>query len=464
MLTKQQLETLLTLAMKSEADFAEIFEEETYAESISLVNEDVEDINRSQRAGAGVRLYKGTSSVYGYTDEMDMGVLKELVQDLREAIGLQEKGEEVVLENARKAENISPVAVDPFQVSDQEKIELLLKAEKAAKEADERIFKVTSGLSYSHQDVQIANSKGVFVQDERARSRMRVAAYAKEGDNIQSGSSAPGASQGLEYFQGDHSPEKIGQEAARVATVLLRAKKAPSGVMPVIIDNGFGGVIFHEACGHSLEATGVARNQSVFAGKKGQKIASSKVTAIDDGTIPGAWGSQNVDDEGNPQQRRVLIQDGVLTEYMIDQLNSRRMNAVSSGSGRRESYKYEPTSRMSNTYIAPGTDKKEDMFKDIEFGLYCRSMNGGSVNPNTGEFNFGVNEGYLIENGKITDPVVGAMLIGSGAEILQNIDMVSDNLELAPGMCGSISGSVPTNVGQPAIRVKSITVGGTDSE
>ena len=464
MLSKKQLESLLTLAMKSKADFAEIFEEETKSESISMVNDDVEDINRTVRAGAGIRLYKGNSSVYGYTNEMDEQSLEEIINDLRDAIGKEEDGPVIVLNEKTMAENISPVEIDPFESEDEVKIGMISEAIKGARDAGEKIFKATAGLSSIHQEVQIANTEGLFKGDVRKRSRLRVSAFAKEGTNVQSSGSAPGASQGLEYFVGEHVPYKAGQEAARVAQVLLRAKKAPSGVMPVIIDNGFGGVIFHESCGHSLEATAVAKNMSVFANKKGEMIASEKVTAYDDGTMPGEWGSQNMDDEGNPQQKRILIKDGVLTQYMVDRLNGRRMNTPSSGSGRRESYKYEPTSRMSNTFIAPGTDKKEDMFNDIKFGLYCKSMGGGSVNPNTGEFNFGVNEGYLIEDGKVTDPVIGAMLIGSGAEILKNIDMVSDNLELAQGMCGSVSGSVPTNVGQPAIRVKSITVGGTDHE
>ena len=191
-------------------------------------------------------------------------------------------------------------------------------------------------------------------------------------------------------------------------------------------------MIFHEACGHSLEATSVAKNQSVFSDKIGEKIASSCVTAIDDGTIPNAWGSENIDDEGNPQQKRVLIKDGILENYMIDQLNGRRMHRKSTGSSRRESYKYEPTSRMSNTYIAAGTDRFEDLFKGIKKGLYARKMGGGSVNPQTGEFNFAVNEGYMIEEGKITYPVKGASLIGNGKDILMNIDMVSDNVERAP--------------------------------
>lgn len=268
---------------------------------------------------------------------------------------------------------------------------------------------------------------------------------------------------GLEFFE-TTNPESIGEEAARIALVLSQAKPCPSGKMPVIIDNGFGGVIFHEACGHSLEASAVAKNQSVFAGKLGQQIASSKVSAIDDGTIPNAWGSENIDDEGTPQRRRVLIENGILKSYMIDRLNGRRMNMESTGSSRRQSYKFEPTSRMSNTFIAPGTDSFEEMLKGVEKGLYAKKMGGGSVNPQTGEFNFAVQEGYLIEDGKITDPVKGASLIGNGAEILMNIDMVGDNLERAQGMCGASSGSIPTDVGQPRLRVSSITVGGTANE
>ena len=241
---------------------------------------------------------------------------------------------------------------------------------------------------------------------------------------------------------------------------MVNAGYCPAGVMPVAIDNGFGGVIFHEACGHSLEATGVAYGRSQFAGKLGQKIANEKVTAIDDGTIPGAWGSINIDDEGTPAQKNVLIENGVLKSYMIDKFNGRRMGMPSTGNARRQSYAYTPTSRMTNTYIAPGTDKNEDIIASIEYGLYCKEMGGGSVNPVTGEFNFAVSEGYMIRNGKICEPVRGASLVGKGSQVIQDIDMVGTDLEMGQGMCGSSSGSVPTNVGQALIRVSSITVGG----
>ena len=230
--------------------------------------------------------------------------------------------------------------------------------------------------------------------------------------------------------------------------------------MPVVMDNGFGGVIFHEACGHSLEATSVARGNSVFCGKLGTRIGSEKVTAYDDGTIPGAWGSLNINDEGEPTRRIKLLDKGVLTSYMIDKLGSRRMNMPSTGSGRRESYRFAPTSRMTNTFIAPGQDENSDIIASVENGLYAAKMGGGSVNPVTCEFNFAVLEGYLIKNGRISTPVRGATLIGRGDEILFNIDMVGRDMTMGQGMCGSESGSIPANVGQPMIRISSISVGG----
>ena len=252
----------------------------------------------------------------------------------------------------------------------------------------------------------------------------------------------------------------MGIHAAKQAMVNLSADYCKADKLPVAIENGFGGVIFHEACGHSLEATSVGIGMSEMCGKLGQKIANEKITAIDDGTIPNAWGSVNVDDEGNPTQRNVLIENGVLKSYMVDRLGSRRMGMPMTGNSRRQGYTYEPTSRMTNTFIDNGPDKNEDIIASIEYGLYAKEMGGGSVNPLTGAFNFAVREGYMIRNGKICEPVRGASLIGTGSQILQDIDMVGQNLATGQGMCGSSSGSVPTDVGQPLIRVKSITVGG----
>lgn len=231
--------------------------------------------------------------------------------------------------------------------------------------------------------------------------------------------------------------------------------------MDVVMGNGFGGVIFHESCGHALEASAVSIGLSVFANKKGQQIASELVSAVDDGTIEGGWGSGNIDDEGNPTQRNLLIKNGVLNSYLVDDFNGRRMNEKGNGATRRESYAFEPTSRMSNTFILAGKSTPEEIIRATKFGLYAKSMGGGSVNPATGEFNFAVIEGYMIEDGKVTYPVKGATLIGSGKEVLMNIDMVGNDLLRAQGMCGAASGSIPADVGQPTIRVKDITVGGS---
>ena len=228
----------------------------------------------------------------------------------------------------------------------------------------------------------------------------------------------------------------------------------------MVIDNAFGGVIFHEACGHSLEATSVAYGTSQMAGKLGQQVANEKVTAVDDGTIPNAWGSIDFDDEGTPSRRNVLIEKGILKGYMIDKFGGRRMGMEPTGNARRESYAYVTTSRMTNTFLLDGEDRNEDIIASVEYGLYAKDMGGGSVNPATGGFNFAVKEGYMIRNGQVAEPVRGASLVGTGSEILMKIDMVGQNLRRAQGMCGSRSGSIPTDVGQPMIRVSSITVGG----
>ena len=333
----------------------------------------------------------------------------------------------------------------------------------SAKDYSNYISQVNVTYLDKDQKILIANSDGLYTEDRRVRTRLGISAVASNGSEKQTGFEGPGRLKGFEIFE-EIDPEYYGKEAARVAHTMLHAKNCPAGNMTVAIDNGFGGVIFHEACGHSLEATSVAKGNSVFSDKLGQQIASSKVTAIDDGTLQNHWGSANIDDEGNLTQKNVLIENGILKSFMVDKLNGRRMGMKATGSSRRQSYKFAPTSRMTNTYIAAGKDNPEDIIKSIQYGLYAKKMGGGSVNPVTGEFNFAVSEGYIVKNGQIQEPVRGASLIGKGSEVLMNIDMVGNNLKQAQGMCGSVSGSIPTNVGQPMIRVKDITVGGRTEE
>ena len=326
-----------------------------------------------------------------------------------------------------------------------------------------QLLKVLLVYLKKKQHVLIANTEGTLVEDTRVYTRLFVRAVASNGHEMQTGSHGPGAHQGFEFIE-DLDLNFYASDAARQAVTMLNAGLCPSKKMPVVIDNGFGGVIFHEACGHGLEASSVSKGLSVFSNKLGEQIANPLVTAIDDGTIPNAWGSLNIDDEGTPTQRKVLIENGILKSYMIDKLNGRRMNMPSTGSGRRQNYRFAPTSRMTNTFIAEGPHTREEIIANTEYGLYAKSMGGGSVNPGTGDFNFAVNEGYIIRNGKIAEPVRGATLIGNGPAILHQIDMVGKNLARAQGMCGAASGSIPTDVGQPILRVKEITVGGAKGE
>lgn len=347
-----------------------------------------------------------------------------------------------------------------MDVSGERRRALVREACRVARAESAEIAHVTGALWDWEQAVTIANTEGMFVSDQRVYTRASVTAVASGKGENQTGSESPGAMMGFELFSTREDMNARAREAARRAVTMLHADKCPAGVMPVVIDGGFGGVIFHEACGHSLEATSVAYGNSEFCGKLGQQIASRIVTAIDDGTIANEWGSENIDDEGNPTTKLVLIENGVLKNYMIDRLNARKMGMPVTGSARRQNYSFAPTSRMRNTYIAPGTDDEAEIIASCPDGLYAKVMGGGSVNPLTGEFNFAVGEGYLIQNGKIDRPVRGATLIGKGGNTISRIDRVGRKMWMAQGMCGSASGSVPTNVGQPMIRVTDMTVGG----
>ena len=458
MIARDVCQRVLQAAVATGADYAEIFAENTVNHSISMIASKVENIRNTVIAGAAVRVYKGLRSVMATTIDTSEAGLIRCAQKAADALGQGSAQIDIVLRE-RLFGDIHPVITCPSSVGNKEKIDILKAGYFAAKEHDECITQVSGSLADVDHNILIASTEGIYTQDRQIRTRLAISAVADKGTGTQTGSCSPGGRMGLEMFD-TIDPKSVGIKAAKQAAVMAGAGYCPAGVMPVAIANGFGGVIFHEACGHGLEASSVAYGQSVFAGKLGQQIANPKVTAIDDGTIPNAWGSINIDDEGTPAQKNVLIENGILKSYMIDKFNGRRMGMPSTGSSRRQSYAYCPTSRMTNTYIANGEDKNEDIIASIEYGLYAASMGGGSVNPTTGEFNFAVNEGYIVRNGEICEPVRGASLVGKGSDCIMNIDMVGNDMEMAQGMCGSSSGSVPTNVGQPLIRVSSITVGG----
>lgn len=458
MLEKSLVEKILNEALSTGGDFAEIFVEKKNNCGLFMIDGKIESSLSGRDFGIGIRIFKDLYSVYGYTNDMTEENLLKTARKIAEAV----KGTRAdITINLLKQdiENYNKIEIYPETVLKKNKIDVMRRGYTAAKEYDSEISQVRVSYSDSKQNILVANSEGIWAEDERVRGRIRIESVASSGTEMQTGSMGPGASKGFEFFE-KIDIESYGREASRIAKTILHADYSPSGKMPVIIDNGFGGVIFHEACGHGLEATSVAKGNSVFAGKIGQMIASPVVSAVDDGTIPNEWGTINIDDEGTPSRRNLLIENGILKGYMIDKLNGRRMGMASTGSGRRESYKYAPTSRMTNTFILNGKSSLDEMISSVEKGIYAKYMGGGSVNPATGNFNFAVMEGYLIENGKITSPVRGATLIGSGSEILKKIEMVGNNLAYGQGMCGSVSGSICTNVGQPAVKVSEITVGG----
>ena len=457
-LETELIRELLGIGLSAGADFAEVFAENTRSGLMTLIGDTVEEITDRTVSGVGIRLLRGVKSVYASTSDMSRSGLIHCAREAARAMGGSGEAGNIVL-TERIFPNIHGTVRAASSVSGSEQAEILHRAHRSAVQASREIAQVRAQLMNTDRNILIANSEGLLTSDRHLRTRLAVSAVASDGAQKQSGSFSPGISGGMELFDA-FPPEEVGRMAAEQAVTMLHADYCPAGKMTVAIENGFGGVIFHEACGHSLEATSVATGRSQFCGKLGQVIANEKVTAIDDGTEPNSWGSNNIDDEGTPTQKLVLIENGVLKNYLVDKLGGRRMGMAPTGCSRREDYHYEPTSRMSNTYIAAGRDDNEEIIASMDYGLYAKSMGGGSVNPITGEFNFAVREGYMVRNGRIAEPVRGATLIGKGSEILMNIDRVGTCLASAQGMCGSKSGSIPTNVGQPLIRVSSITVGG----
>ena len=458
MIKRELLEELLATAMKSGGDFAEVFAEHARSNSVQFVDGKIDKITDNVVSGVGVRVFKGTRTVYASTSDMTRSGLIACAKAASDALGEGNAQISICLK-PKTIVDIHPVRIDPVNADIKTRADILKSACHSAKEYSELISQVQGNIMGVTREILVANSEGLLVGDSHTRTRILVNTIASKFEENQSGACSPGRGMGLEMFE-FINPKEVGIHAAKQAIVNLDAGYCQAGRMPVAIENGFGGVIFHEACGHSLEATQVGVGMSEMCGKLGQKIANEKVTAIDDGTIVGGWGSVNIDDEGTTTNRNVLIENGILKSYMIDRLGSRRMGMPMTGNGRKQDYTYESTSRMTNTFIDNGPDKNEDIIASIEYGLYAKEMGGGSVNPLTGAFNFSVREGYIIRNGKICEPVRGASLIGTGSQILQDIDMVGQNLATGQGVCGSASGSVPTDVGQPLIRVKEITVGG----
>lgn len=448
---------ILEVALSTGGDFAEVYMEKTTNEVLRLHSGKLSTANVSKVKGAAIRIIKGelevNSSITDCTYENLLKAAKTLAGSFND-----KKHVEVQPFVEKKVE----LVVNPKNVRGNDisrEVNLLKTASDTIYAYSKEIVQVICNLTKTEKRIFVFASDSTWQTDYRCNTRLSCQAVASDGKEMETGFDSFGRNQGMEMFD-DFDVVPFAKQVAHDAVEMLHAEPMQGGEMPVVINNGFGGVILHEACVHGLEATSVAKGMSVFCNKLGQKVASDIVNAVDDGTNLNAWGSINVDDEGTPSKCNVLIENGILKSYLVDKRNSKKMNHPITGSSRRESYKYQTTSRMTNTYFLNGKSSFDEIIKSTEKGLFAEKMGGGSVNPATGEFNFAVQVGYMIENGKITKPVKGATLVGSGKDVLLHIDMIGDNLSCGYGMCGSMSGSVPTIVGQPTIRVSKMTVGG----
>lgn len=448
---------ILDAALSTGGEFAEVYMEETTNEFIEMTSKQISDVVLNKVRGASIRVIKDGSEVVGSLTDCSVENMVELATKLAESF------------SGTKNTTIAPFVtkevkkiVDPKRVRGKnwdEEVNLMQKASDEAFAYSNEIIQVRCSVNKKEQDMFVFASDGTCQGDYRCNTRFAISVVASDGKNMQDCHDSYGRNQGMEMFN-NFNVDEFAKTVAFNAVEMLHADEMTGGDIPVVIHNGFGGVILHEACVHGLEATSVAKGMSVFCGKLGQKVASDIVNAVDTGVDENAWGSINVDDEGTPAQRNLLIENGILKSYLVDKRNAKKMNHPITGSSRRESYKYVTTSRMTNTYFLPGNSTFDEIIKNTKYGLFAKKMGGGSVNPATGEFNFAVTVGYLIEDGKITKPVRGATLVGSGKDVLMRIDMIADNLDVGQGMCGSLSGSIPTNVGQPTIRLSHMTVGG----
>ena len=463
---RKKAERILQAGLDVGADFAEVFEEETRNASVGFRDSKVETATAGTEYGVGIRLLFGTDVLYAHTSREDEDHLLSFVRNLaasRGAAGAAHSKASSSLPAVHLAgqalEDRHIVTKDPRVIGQAPKLDLLRRADEVARGFATEIQQVSVRAFDQVQNVLICNTEGLWVEDRRTRARFTVSVTAESGGERFSAGESPGALRGFEFFE-QLDVEELARSAADRAARMLRAGYIDGRKMPVILGNAFGGVIFHEACGHPLETEAIRKKASPFVGRLGTKIAHEALTAVDDGTPANAWGSLNIDDEGRPVEKTVLIEKGILKAYLSDRVGAAEVNVPRTGSARRESYQYAPVSRMRNTYIAAGSDSLSDMLSGIEYGLYAKKMGGGSVNPATGEFNFAVEEGFVIRNGVLAEAVRGATLIGKGHEILPRISMVGSDLELAAGMCGASSGSVPVTVGQPTIKVDEILVGG----
>jgi TldD protein len=448
------IEKVLATSLRKGGDFAEVFAEDRNATGAVLDDGRIEELSSARDRGAGIRVVIGDTTGFAHTADLsERGLLQ-----AAEAASAVARGKDATTVVPLVAGSMGSLSVEAVEKA--RKIELLGRADEAARSVAGSVRQVSASYGDSRRRLLVATSDGLLVGDDQIRTRFAVQCVAVGDTGMQTGYETEARTIGFELFD-DLDVEELARVAARRAVAKLDARPAPSGEVPIVIASGSGGILFHEACGHGLEADHIVKDASAYAGRLGELVASPLVTLVDDGTVGLEWGTFNIDDEGHPAQRNVLIENGILTDYMWDEIRARKEKRSSSCNGRRQSYRHLPMVRMTNTFIANGSGDAEQILADTPTGVYVKRLGGGQVNTATGDFVFGTTEAYMIESGRITEPLRDANLIGNGPEILRRVDAVASDFSTCPGTCGKDGQSVPVGCGQPTLRVSGITIGGT---
>lgn len=462
-LDRDMTQAVIQTALSWGGDFAELYVQRSITTGAVFEEGRIREADSGTRLGAGIRVIKGERTGYAASDELSLESLMAAADTAGRIADSHNEGATVVLpSSATKCPVRSPVEQDCETVPISKKTTLLSRADEAARAEDSRVVLVNADYRDVKRDFMLCNSEGLWVEDRGQILRLMVNVVIEANGRRETGFHGSGGQIGFEFFD-QHQPEETGRKAVQQAVTMLDSRDAPAGPQMVVMANGWAGILLHEAVGHGLEADAARKGTTMYAGRIGEQVASELCTVVDDGTLPGNRGSFSVDDEGSEAQRTMLIENGILRTFMTDRLNAKLLNLPLTGNGRRQSYLYQPLPRMTNTFLEAGESDPEEIIRSVKKGFYAVKFGGGQVDTASGQFVFNVKEGYLIENGKPTVPVKGATLIGNGPEVLKQVDMVGSDMELEPGLgsCGKGAQHVPVGVGQPHIRIREITVGGT---
>jgi TldD protein len=450
-------ERVIARALASGGEFAEVFAERRGGFAMTIDESRIEPVQSGAERGAGVRVVSAGTTYFAHVDGLEPDDLERAAAEAAAAL----RGDRSQPHPLKRVAAVpQPIELRPEEVPAARKAELLRELDERARTEGAEVAQLLASYAEARREVTVANSDGLFTGDDRTRVRIGVQAVARRGEKVETGMETLGAHRGFELLEDD--PGVVATAAARKALTLLDAAPAPAGSMPVVVGGGFGGVLFHEMTGHGLEADHVQKGASVYTGKLGERVAQPLLSAYDDGLLPGEWGTDGIDDEGTPAQKTQVIEDGRLVSFLYDRLRAERDGVASTGNGRRESFRHLPIPRMTNTYIAPGEASPEEIIAEVKRGFYAVSFAGGQVDPATGDFVFGVSEGYLIENGRATRACRGATLVGNCLEALEAIDAVGDDFAMKTGFCGKAGQKVPVGTGQGHVRIAAMTVGGTE--